>query len=171
MRENSAEEETLQTAHFSSRNGNTLLQLIQTFPSTQEFSRAGICKVRFDLIWFIFFFLPNRTNNPKRGQKAETLCGKEIQHGKGNFMIKTPWKIVASETDHCCSGGSKNFNFALAIAPIRSHSPISTCDTPHTQPQASLATKFEKLEEVFLTNFFWPGKRVPAQVLQLILVF
>lgn len=154
MRENSAEEQTLQLPYLSSRKENILLQFTPTFLRTQEFRNlTGLGSAKLCLI-LSDFFSPHRTNNPKLGQKkAEKAlaCGKKIHYGKGNFMIKTPWKIVASKTDHCFSGGSNNFNFPLATAPIISHSLISTC-SPHIAP-GLFAQEGNKVLETWVSFF------------------
>lgn len=101
--------------------------------------------------YLIIFFSPTEQTIPNGGKKGwkALACGKKIDYRKGNFMIKTPWKIVASKTDHCFSGGSKNFNFPLAIAPIISHSLISTC-SPHIAP-GFLAQEGNKVLETWVS--------------------
>lgn len=136
MRENSAEEQTLQLPSFSSRKENILLQFTPTFLSTQNPGTSQGWDLQSCVSSYLIIFFPPQNKQTQMGaKKAERLlaCGKKTDYRKGNFMIKTPWKIVASKTDRCFSGGSKNFNFPLAIAPIISHSLISTC-SPHIAP-------------------------------------
>lgn len=151
MRENSAEEETFQAPYFSSRKENMLLQFTQTFPSTQEFSnltRLGAAKLSLILSdFFLIFFSPLQQNKQSPKKKAETLW---LVVRKGNFMIKTPWKIVVSRTDHCFSGGSKNFLIFLWEQHPSYHITFPDFHSPHISPGVSAQQSYRNLNK-----FFW----------------